>query len=136
MNVKYFLDSNVLIYAHTNADLAKQAVAQQLITTLDTCISTQVLQESANTFRRKLNHDWAGILKVLREFEQNNQLHINTTSTIQSACQLAERYGFSFYDSLILAAALESGCTFVYSEDMQHGQRIENQLTILNPFLP
>jgi predicted nucleic acid-binding protein len=44
------------------------------------------------------------------------------------------KYRFSYWDSLILAAALESTCSFVYSEDLQDGQRIENRLTVINPF--
>ena len=50
------------------------------------------------------------------------------------ALDLRERYGFSFYDSLIIAAALEAGCTRLYTEDMQHGQQIQG-LAIENPFL-
>jgi len=50
------------------------------------------------------------------------------------ALEIKPRYGYSFYDSLIIAAALTAGCRRVYSEDLQHGQRI-GQLTIVNPFL-
>jgi predicted nucleic acid-binding protein len=50
------------------------------------------------------------------------------------ALNLAERYQYSYFDSLILASALEAGCQILYSEDLQDGQRIENQLTIVNPF--
>ena len=50
------------------------------------------------------------------------------------ALDVQARYGYGFYDSLIIAAALEAGCTRLYSEDMQHGQRIEG-LTIENPFV-
>jgi predicted nucleic acid-binding protein len=50
------------------------------------------------------------------------------------ALNLAERYQYSYFDSLILASALEAGCQILYSEDLQDGQRIENQLMIINPF--
>ena len=60
---------------------------------------------------------------------------VNPTAALyQSAITLQGRYGFSFYDSLIVAAALEGGCTRLYSEDLQHGQQIQ-RLTILNPFV-
>jgi predicted nucleic acid-binding protein len=52
-----------------------------------------------------------------------------------AACQIAEKYHFSFYDSLIIAASLECDCNILYSEDMHHGQIIENKLKIVNPFL-
>ena len=57
-----------------------------------------------------------------------------TAALYQSAVSFQSRYGFSFYDSLIVAAALEAGCTRLYSEDLQHGQQIQ-RLTILNPFV-
>ncbi len=57
-----------------------------------------------------------------------------TVETHQRGLQIAERYRFSIYDALIIAAALDSGCTTLYTEDMQNGQVIENTLTIRNPF--
>ena len=51
------------------------------------------------------------------------------------ASQLRQTLALSFWDSLIVAAALDAGCTTLYSEDMQHGQRISDQLTIVNPLL-
>jgi predicted nucleic acid-binding protein len=54
--------------------------------------------------------------------------------TVLSAITIAERYRFSFYDSLIIATALKANCTTLYSEDMQDGQLIENKLLIVNPF--
>jgi predicted nucleic acid-binding protein len=58
-----------------------------------------------------------------------------TLPTVHVALDIRERYGFSWYDSLIVAAALESNCDLLYSEDMQHGQIIEGRLSIVNPFL-
>jgi hypothetical protein len=51
-----------------------------------------------------------------------------------TACQIAEKYQFSFYDSLIIASALKCDCYTLYSEDLQHGQIIEDKLKIINPF--
>jgi predicted nucleic acid-binding protein len=56
-------------------------------------------------------------------------------ATVRLAWRLQERYRFSYYDSLILAAALSAGCSSLFSEDMQHEQVIEGRLTIVNPFL-
>jgi len=58
-----------------------------------------------------------------------------TAETHDLGLRLAERYGFSVYDAMIVAAALLAGCGILYSEDMQHGQRIEDRLTLCNPFL-
>lgn len=134
MNGKCFLDSNLIIYAHTDLDLRKQQVAQQVITNEDSVISTQVLQETANILFKKFQFAWPDIQTVLNEAATNNSLHINSASTINDACRFAERYGFSFYDSLVIAAAFESGCTRLLSEDLQNGQVIDNVLTIENPF--
>lgn len=134
MNGKCFLDSNIIIYAHTDLDLRKQQVAQQVITNEDSVISTQVLQETANILFKKFQFAWPDIQTVLNEAATNNSLHINSASTINDACRFAERYGFSFYDSLVIAAAFESGCTRLLSEDLQNGQVIDNVLTIENPF--
>lgn len=134
-NSKVFLDTNLLIYAHTNVDVAKQQKIQHIITTENTVISTQVFKEAANVLFKKFKFDWQDIQKVLQEIEQNNEVHTNTFATIQWACRIADRYGFSFYDSLIVAAALEEGCSVLYSEDLQHGQLIEQALTVKNPFV-
>lgn len=134
-NPKVFLDTNLLIYAHTNVDVPKQQKTQHIITTENTVISTQVFKETANVLFKKFKLAWQDIQKVLQEMGQNNEVHTNIFATIQRACQIAERYGFSFYDSLILAAALEAGCSTLYSEDLQHGQVIDKSLTVKNPYV-
>jgi len=72
--------------------------------------------------------------KAIDECCGNSQLTINSKETILSAAHIANRYGFSFYDSLIIAAALETGCSVLYSEDLNNGQIIEKKLKIVNPF--
>mgnify|MGYP002777869370 CR=1 FL=1 len=136
MNGNVFLDSNIAIYAHTNLDLAKQAIAQRLVNRPDCLISTQVCSEFANALRKKFKLDWPAIQLLLDNLLMNAPVHVNTPETIRQATGIAHRYGFSFYDSLIIAAALETGCTTLYSEDLQHGQVIDGKLEIQNPFLP
>lgn len=133
-NDKNFLDTNIIIYAHSDVEPEKQKIAQEIISDTNTTISTQILQEAANTLTRKFKHTCKEVSKVLEEAATNNVLHTNTKDTILAACNIADRYGFSFYDSLIIAAALECGCGTLYSEDLQDGQLIENTLTIVNPF--
>jgi len=58
-----------------------------------------------------------------------------TLETHELGLEIAERYGFSLYDSMIVSAALQSGCTNLFSEDMQHGQKIEAKMVITNPFM-
>ena len=137
MNADFFADSNILIYAYNDGEPVKQRVAQQLLKQTGRSISTQVLQECCNVLRRRLGFDWPEINRMLAETRTNfaGVIHINTPRTVQDALRIAETYRFSFYDSLIVAAALELGCRTLYSEDLQHGQRIDGTLTVINPFL-
>ena len=129
---RIFLDSNVMIYAYFKQDEKKQRISKQLISQ-NAIISTQVLQELTNTLHRKIGVDYNIVRSILQECLKNCDLNTNTSDTVFLALDIADRYGFSFYDSLIVAAALECECTTLYSEDMQHNQHIEN-LTIKNPF--
>lgn len=134
MNGNQFIDTNVLIYCYTSSELDKQRVARRVVSEKGRYVSTQVLQELANTLRRKFKKDWLEINATLQEITSQFTVHLNTASTIRDAVRLADRYGYSFYDSLIVAAALESGCSILYSEDMQSGQLIDGTLTIRSPF--
>ena len=100
-------------------------------------VSFQVVQETLNVLTRKLKPAMSredaqralqNVLAPLWRVQPSPALYAR-------ALDLQERYKFSFYDSLIVAAALEANCTRLLSEDLQHGQRIEG-LTIKNPFLP
>jgi len=133
---KAFVDSNVIIYAYSNSEKAKQQVARKIVNENYTVISTQVLQEMTNTLGRKYKLDYFSIKETLQEcVYANNEVYINQQQTIFKACDIAERYQFSFYDSLIISAALESNCNILYSEDLQHNQISDGVLTIINPFL-
>lgn len=132
MDDKPFFDTNVLLYAFREGDTRSQ-VAEALLAGGGT-ISVQVLNEFVAVARRKLNKSWKEIraaLHILRVFcPQPIPL---TVETHEQALHLAQRYGYSIFDSLIIAAALHSGAGTLYSEDMRDGQKIEN-LTIRNPF--
>ena len=88
-----------------------------------------------NTLKRKFSLDYIQIGAVVDELKQQLQIAVVSTSTIQLALAIAQKYQYSYFDSLIVASALEVGCDRLYSEDMQDGQQIDNQLTITNPFL-
>ncbi|TAE56312.1 MAG: PIN domain-containing protein [Bacteroidetes bacterium] len=135
MSAEVFLDTNLLVYAHTSLDSRKQKIASEIIQQRQAQISTQVVQEFINVLVKKFSISWPVVRELTDQISVNCDIHTNTYRTIRLAEDLAERYGFSFYDSLILAAALESGASEIYSEDMQHKQVIEGQLTIINPFI-
>jgi predicted nucleic acid-binding protein len=135
MSDSVFLDTNVLVYAYSDTELKKQTVARKLVSENNSFISTQVLQELSNILHRKFKKTWTEIANATLEVSQSNQIHENSVTTLHQAYKMAERYKFSFYDSLIVAAALEANCSRLYSEDMNHNQQIEGRLTIVNPFL-
>lgn len=133
LNSTYFLDTNIVLYAY-GTDAGKKASALALLAA-NPMISTQVINECSHVMRRKLRwppRQVAAELDILLELVQLHTIHIQH---IRSAWQLAGRYGFSHYDSLIIASALAIGCNHLYSEDLQHDQLIADQLRIINPFL-
>lgn len=129
-----FVDTNVVLYSLSD-DVTKRRQALAILAN-QPVLSLQVLNEAANIMRRKLGFDIPAIREVLLRWLRESRLHPLATSTLLSALDVATRYGFSHYDGLIIAAALESGCVTLYSEDFQHGQVLDQRLTIINPFKP
>ena len=127
-----FFDTNVLLYL-LSADAEKADRAESLLAEGGT-ISVQVLNEFASVALRKLEMPVAELREILEPVRNVCQVEPVTEDTHDRALALVERYGFSFYDGMLLAAALRAGCTRLYSEDLQHGQLIDRQLRILNPF--
>lgn len=136
MSGKIFFDTNVLVYCYTETEPQKKSVAVGLAQNPDAWVSMQVLQELSNTLRKKFGKDWSEIALTVEEVCQNFEVFYNQPDTLRDAIRLADKYGYSLYDSLILSSSLAIGCSTVYSEDMQNGQIIEGVLTIVGPFLP
>ena len=128
-----FFDTTVLVYILKKGD-RKSTIAEQLLTA-GGVVSVQVLNEFANVARRKLGMTWKEVVEALTGIRDLCSLPAALTAeTHTAALKIAQRYGFQIYDSLIVASALETRCAILYSEDLQHGQKIES-LTIRNPFL-
>lgn len=130
---KAFIDSNVVIYAIGQAS-TKAHLAAPLFVGKPT-ISTQVISETANVASRRLGLSVADIRKLIVSLEAMCTVELITLPTVYVALDIRQRYGFSWYDSLIVAAALEANCELLYSEDMQHGQVIEGRLRVIDPFV-
>ena len=127
-----FFDSNVLIYA-LDTDL-KGDVARALLDR-GGWISAQSLNEFVNVSRRKLKLDWSEVERLSEALRRRFAPVLPLTEEVHvEALALAQRYGFAFYDALIVAAALIAGCDTLYSEDMHAGLVIEDRLTVVNPF--
>jgi predicted nucleic acid-binding protein len=127
-----FLDSNILIYlVENNAD--KKAKVLSIIST-DCMISTQVVGENINACMRKLKMTKEKAFKHANELLATLSIKTIQPSTIEAGMMICNKYQLSWWDSLIVAAALENNCEILYSEDMQDGLVIEKRLTIVNPF--
>jgi predicted nucleic acid-binding protein len=127
-----FFDTNVILYIASSdarkADKAETAVAA------GGAISIQVLNELANVARRKMQMSWVDTHAFLNMLRGLLAIHPLTIETHETGLALAERYGLSTYDAMIVASALHAGCDTLWSEDMQHGMVFEKRLRIVNPF--
>ncbi|NCR73907.1 MAG: PIN domain-containing protein [Microcystis aeruginosa LG13-12] len=94
----------------------------------------KIFDETINVLKRKFSLSYSQIREAVQELSEGFPIVLVSVNTIEMALNLAERYQYSYFDSLILASALEAGCQILYSEDLHDGQRIENQLMIINPF--
>lgn len=139
MTDRYFIDTSVFVHSFDPRSAEKKAAATQLIgealSSRNGVISYQVVQEFLNVTTQKFavpmkyedRHRYLEIVLLpLCEVFPSIEFY-------RTGLDLSNRFGFSFHDSLIVAGALAGKCAVLYSEDLQHGQRIEN-LTIQNPF--
>lgn len=132
MPADIFFDTTILVYMATRND-PRAAIAEGLLRA-GGVVSVQVLNEFVSVTRRKMRMSWESIGELLSALSELCGEPVPTTAELHhAALQIAKRYGYHIYDSLMIAAANDRGCTTLYSEDMQHGQRI-GSLTIRNPF--
>ena len=133
--MRVFLDTNIVVYLYTSTEEEKRLRAAKILLENEPVSSTQVLNELSNVLSKKYSFTWKEISKVHAEVCNQMRIEIVTPDIISKAYDFAGRYHFSFYDSLIVASALEANCELLYSEDFQHLQMISNSLRILNPFV-
>lgn len=140
MSGKYFLDTNIFIYSFDEENPTKRDISRKLISdALENStgvMSYQVIQEFLNAATGKFK-------KLLTFKDSQRYLTIvleplcevfSSTELFHQALEIMDQWRYSFYDSLIIASALQADCTTLYTEDMQHDQKIRN-LTMKNPFI-
>jgi predicted nucleic acid-binding protein len=125
-----FFDTNVLLYLLSSDAKADKAEA---LLAVGGVVSVQVLNEFVSVAFRKLKMTWPEIREILTTIRAICKVIPVTVEIHETGLTIAERYGLSLYDSLILAAAVQAKCPTVYSEDMQDGQVVQG-VTIRNPF--
>lgn len=136
----FFLDTNVFVYSFDSSAPAKQQTARQLVQTAlrsqRGVISTQVVQEFLNLALRKFRQPMT--VSDARDYLRSVLIplcqHYPSTTFYDRALLLKEETGYSWYDTLIVTAAVEAGCASLFSEDLQSG-RVVRGVTIRNPFV-
>lgn len=131
MSVGAFFDTNVPLYL-LSADTDRCARAVDLLAEGGT-ISVQVLNEFAAVALRKHSAPWAAIEDSLASLKRVCRVVPLTLTSHERALAIARRFGLHVYDSTIVASAIEAGCSILYTQDLQHGQKLEG-LTVLDPF--
>jgi predicted nucleic acid-binding protein len=135
-----FVDTNIWLYALVDparqSDSEKHLRAARLVGQLShPVISSQVVRELCRNLLKKSALTEEHLRRLIDDWYPNCVLHASNQEQHLLASRLRETASFSFWDSLIVAAALDAGCSILYSEDMQHGQVVDGRLTISNPLL-
>ena len=131
MSATDFFDTNILLYL-ASGDPRKAETTEMFLNTRG-WISVQVLNEFVSVALRKFRLTFAETRDFLEGFRDLLDVTPLSGATHDRAMEIVERYRFDIYDATIVAAALQSGCDTLYTEDLHHGQKISG-LTIRNPF--
>lgn len=137
---KEFWDSNLWVYLFTVStdpqDVGKQSrLLSMLSAAPDITVSAQVINELANVLLQKFRYDENRVEAIIDHVGQSVMVQTLTLTHSKKALALRRKYKFSWFDALIVAAALEAGCEVLYTEDMQDGLVVEGALLISNPFV-
>lgn len=133
MPAKSFFDTNVVVYALAEGDPRSER-AEELLDA-GGVVSVQVLNEFVNVARRKMSMSWSEIADAVGAIVALCPSPVAVTlRTHDAARRIAENYGYSVYDALVIAAAIEGECETLFSEDLRNGQTIDGRITIRNPF--
>ncbi len=129
-----FVDTKILVYTVTTDPKSVRAAA---ILNRRCIISVQALNEFVNVGRRRLGMSWDQIDAALADFRFlcNPTLVEIDDGIHEDAVRIMKRFGFRIFDALMVAAALKSGCSIFWSQDLQSGMLIDDRLQICNPFL-
>ena len=140
MTAREFVDTNIWLYGFVKysnaADQDKHIRAGIFIGQLKRpVISSQVVRELCRNLLKKSAFTEPSLTGLISDWYPSCELHPSNLEQYLVASHLRETASFSFWDSLIVAAALDARCSTLYSEDLQHGQVIDGRLTIVNPLL-
>lgn len=134
MKDRIFLDTNLLVYLysdHKNGRTVEKIIEGNFGSIV---LSAQIIGELYNVLTRKKIKNCEEAFQIISEIISSFMITETDALATVKAIELNIKYGYSYWDSLVIASALLSDCSTLYSEDMQSGQVIENHLKIINPF--
>ncbi|OGT79795.1 MAG: hypothetical protein A3H91_08245 [Gammaproteobacteria bacterium RIFCSPLOWO2_02_FULL_61_13] len=130
----FFLDTNILVYSLSAQDAAKREIARTLAEAEGAKVSTQVLSELANVLTRRFGIPVREVRERILNIAGACEVVQVTPAIVLDALRVMERFGYGFFDSQIIASALASGASVLYTEDLHADQIIDGTLAIRSPF--
>ena len=137
MSDKVLLDTNLWIYLHSKDPSEKyEKVNELFLSNIESLIiSAQILGELYNVLIKKKFRTQAQAQEIISQLVSGFDILEIGSSQVLQAIKVNARYGYSYWDSLLISTALLSNCRIIYSEDMQHDQLIDGKLRMINPFV-
>lgn len=131
---KIAVDTNILVYLHEDTQTFKGEISRKIVRNVP-ILSSQVISEYVNVLNRLLRAPKVDLIDHCLILTECCTVVGMDHHTILKARELVIRYDFQVFDSIVVASALQAGCNVLYSEDFQHYMIVENQLSIINPYL-
>ena len=130
----FFLDTNVLVYSFSETETAKGEAGRALVEADGAWVSTQVLSELANVLTHRLRAPIQEAKRRVMSIAASCEVIVVSPPIVFDALRIMEKFGYGYFDSQIIAAALACGASVLYSEDLHHGQMVDGKLSIRSPF--
>jgi len=132
MKDKAFIDTNIIIYLYSEDEPEKQRISKKTFDNYECIVSTQVLNEFCNICFKKFNLSSDEVQYAINEIISQCNVLLIETENISQALDIHAKYGYGYFDSLIISSALSSNCKYLLTEDLTDGQIINDKLTIIN----
>lgn len=134
MSDKVFVDTNIWLYAFMEDESEKHKIAFSIISNPNILLSTQAINEICINLINKTDYSEEDIAELVNNIYSKYNVSVIDKKTILLSSNIRKKYKVSYWDSLIIASAIEDECSIIYTEDMQYRQVIEGKLEIVNPF--
>ncbi len=132
----YFIDTNIWLYSFIRSqNREKTKIAGDIIKKCEIVISVQIINEVCVNLIKKVDFSEEKIKNLIESLYKKYTVFELSQDIILSASKIRNNHSFSFWDSIVAASALDCDADFLLSEDMQDGFKLENKLTIINPFV-